>query len=429
MKKKSSTSSESHASLRKHLETLFTFDRQLLGGGYEQALGYINDQIGLTTIEVPSGQKYGSWTVPNEWTAKDAWVKFNGRKVIDFKKDPMHLITYSLPFSGKVTLEELKKHLYNMKDKGEMDDKTVPFVFKFYDREWGFAISKEKYDKLKEGDYEVFIDVEEKPGTLKIGEHIIPGKSEREILLFAHLDHAWQANDNLSGVVCLMGLADKLKCDHTIKLVFCPETIGSIAYAYTQNLDNVDFVIAVDICGNDNTILTQLSYRPADYVNRVAHCALQTFGKPYRKGPFRTSIGSDETVFNDPNLNLPGLLLTTWPYEEYHTNKDVPAIINYDKIVETQEVIKKIIEIYEKDYLPVRPNVGPLMRSRYGLQSHDARINLNMDYIWYAIDGERSLAQICADLEMNFDYLYGVFEKVIEDGQLLCLDVGEAEFD
>jgi aminopeptidase-like protein len=416
--------------LKQALEELFKFDRQLIGPGYDNALEYLNHLLPLETLSFPSGQELGTWKVPDEWTPREAWVKFRGEKIIDFAKDPLSLVVYSLPFKGTITKEELVKHLHFDDDFPE----ATPYVFKFYDRDWGFCVPKnflksttedpEKpgefitADLLEEGEYEVFIDADHKPGLMKIGVHTIPGKSDREILFFAHLDHPHQANDNLSGVVALLDIAQRLKPDHTMKFVFCPETIGSQAYAYTQDLSKVDFVIAIDICGNDNSIMLQKSWDNEHRLNRVAHCALQMAGKQYRKGKFRTSIGSDETVFNDPLIGIPGLLLTTWPYDEYHTNLDTPEKINYDKIQETAELVMKIVEIYEKDYVPERDFKGPLMRSRYELQSPVTRVNLIWDYLVYSMDGKKYLSELCADSEMNFDYVYNELEKVIKDGKI-----------
>lgn len=439
------------------IKNLTPMNRCLLGEGYDNALEYLKHLLDLEVIEVPSGTELGTWTVPDEWIVRDAWLKKDGKKIISYKKEPLSLVVGSLPFSGKVNLEELKKHLYYSDDK---IDKTM-YLYKFYERDWGFSVPKllirdkvetaceggtcvpdlkeldpevgkiqiegQDYtpkwkDKLEEADYEVFIDTEYKPGVMKLGVHTIKGKSDREILLFAHLDHPFQANDNLSGVACLVDLAKKLKTDHTIKIIFCPETIGSIAYGYTQDISKVDFVIAVDICGNEGNILLQKSFDAFSRINRVAHCAMQIASQPYRKGGFRNVIGSDEYFFNDPAVGIHGLMLSRYPYKEYHTNEDTEDKIIYEKITEMGEMIMRIIEIYEKDYIPVKEWNGPLMRSKYDLQSMSPQLNLNYDYLFYSIDGKRSLAELCCDFELNFDLIYEIFEKLIKDEKISRLD-------
>lgn len=411
--------------LKTAVEELFKMDRQLMGPGYESGLEYLNHLIGLDIIETPSGTKAGSWTVPDEWIAKQAYLSKDKMTLLDHALNPLSLVVYSNPFKGKVSKEELLKHLHY----SDVLPEATPYVFKFYDRDWGFCAPKVFRDNLEDGDYEVFIDTEFRPGKMKIGVHTIKGKSDREILLFAHLDHAWQANDNLSGIACLLDVVTKIKAEHTIKIIFCPETIGSQAYAYTQDISKVDFVIAVDICGNDQPLLLQKSWNQEDRINRVAHCALQVQGRSYRKGLFRTCIGSDETVFNDPLIGIPGILLTTWApeWKEYHTSEDTPEKLDYSKIQEFADYIVKVISIYERDYIPERQFKGPLMRSRFGLQSPSKALNLNWDYFIYSMDGERSLAELCAEFELNFDYVHSVFDKIIKDGFIKCrsLDSGK----
>lgn len=393
------------------IETLYPMPRYLLGAGYDNALEYIKHLIDLEVIEIPSGTQVGTWTVPNEWIVHEAWVKDSkGKKVIDIKKDPLSLIVGSIPFKGKVTDEYLKR--YWVIDEGM--EKARPYLFKYYDKDWGFCVPKEQEFK---GEYEVLIDTEEKPGVMKIGVHTIKGESNREILLFAHLDHPFQANDNLSAVACLVDLATKLKSKYTIKIIFCPETIGSIAYALTQYISRVEFVVAVDICGNDNDILLQKTFIDHN-INRVAHLAISSLGEAYRKAPFRASIGSDEYVFNDPQLNIPAIMLSRHPYPEYHTSEDTPDKIKYDKIEEMQKVIIKMIDIYEKDFIPVKLFKGQLMRSKYGIQSSNSKTNLSWDYLIYSIDGKRSLAQLCCDFGLQFDQTYEIFKKLKEDGYI-----------
>lgn len=427
------------------IETLYPINRCLLGEGYDNALKFINHLIPLEILEFPSGTELGTWTVPDEWIVRDAWVKYGEDKILDYKKNPLSLVVGSLPFNGFVSLPNLKNHIHTLE---EAKDST-PYVFKYYDKDWGFCAPKtqiyEEIDNeqdLKSGnfvskwkdklegeeynfDYEVFIDTEYKPGVMKLGVHTIKGKSDREILLFAHLDHPYQANDNLSAVACLIDLAKELKSKYTIKIVFCPETIGSIAYALTQDLSKVEFMIAVDICGNENTLLLQKSFDPEHKINRVAHLAIHSIGESYRKGAFRNTIGSDEYVFNDPQIGVQGIMLSTHPYKEYHTDGDTPEKINYEQIEKVGTVIKKIIDIWEKDFIPVKKFKGQLMRSKYGIQTSNPQVNLSWDYFFYNIDGKRTLAELVCDYGLDFDYCYNLMEKLIEDDKINRIDIGK----
>lgn len=438
------------------IKNLANTNRCLIGEGYDNALEYIKHLIKLDVLEFPSGTKLETWTVPDEWIVRDAWVKDpEGNKIIDYQKDPLSLVVGVKPIHCIVGLDELRKHWFYDNDNPD----TIPFMFNYYPKghldEWGFCVRKtdvlEKIpqgceggicipelkdidptvgkvqiegvdyspkwkDKLKEGDYEVMIDTEYRPGKMKLGVHTIPG-DDREILLFAHLDHPFQANDNLSGVACLVDLAKKLKSKHTIKIIFCPETIGSIAYALTQDISKVDFMIAVDICGNDHTLLFQKSYAPHK-INDIVHLVITGMNQSYRAGAFRNTIGSDEYAFNDPLIGIPGILLSRHPYRQYHNADDTPDKINYEKIEEVEKVIEKIIEYWEKDFIPKRKFKTPLRRSKYGIQSSNPQLNLSWDYFFYGIDGKKSLAELCNLYGINFEYAFDIINKMIEQNDI-----------
>lgn len=449
-----------------NLKELFKLNRNLVGNGFYKALKVINNILPLEIINIKSGTEFGTWTVPDEWILKDAWIKDpDGNKILE--KNDFNVMVYSEPIHGFCQLPELKEHLFY----SEENPDTIPYHFSFYEKNWGFCVKrnfiKEKLpnvceggdctdelktidptvgkvqieginyqpkfkDALKEGQYEVFIDTELKPGVMKLGVHTIPGKHlrqgdgkfgypDREILLFAHLDHPFQANDNLSGVKCLLDIAEKLKeFNHTIKIIFCPETIGSIAYAETQDISKVDFVIAVDAVGNDNILLIQKAYNKYDRINYAVHLAVQELGISYRKADFRLIIGSDEYYFNDPLVGIPGIMLSRFPYKEYHTYADTPEILKEDMIKQVGEVILKTIEIYEKDYIPVRNFKEILNRSKFDIQTPYKTINRDLDYLFFDMDGKKWLSEISLPLGLTFTYCYDVLEKV---GNLITKNV------
>ncbi len=416
---------------------------------------YINGIIPLTMQIVPSGTEVGDWKVPDEWVIRDGWVKFNGEKILDYKDNPLSVVVGSLPINKKCDLAEFKRHLHVSDEKPE----AFAYEYKFYDKDWGFSLPKNKVmqhviqkceggtcteelrdidptigqvmiegsenapifkEILPEGEYEVFIDSEYRPGAMKIGIHEIPGKSKKEILLFAHLDHPYQANDNLSAVACLIDLVKDLKdkYEHTIKIIFCPETIGSIAYAELNPISQVEFVISVDSIGNDNTLLIQKSFDKYHRINACVHLATAGQGIDYRKGDFRLLAGADEYYFNDPNLGIPGLFLSRIPFAEYHTSADTPDKISYEKIQEVQKVILKTIEFYEQDFIPKREFKGCLMRSKYGEQTPYKNLNRDLDYLMYDIDGKRYLSHLILPLGMGFEYAYKLMLKLEGYGKI-----------
>jgi aminopeptidase-like protein len=409
--------------MQKIIEDLYKIDRHLLGEGFNKALDYIDKIAPLEIHKFKSGTKVFDWTIPQEWIIRDAWVKFNGEKILDYKEQPLCLATYSIPVNKKIDEKEFRDHL---KYADDMNDKFA-YDYKFYQDDWGFTMPRNKVELevegeegkttksslLQEGEYEVFIDSEFKDGEIKIGVHTIKGKTDREILLFAHLDHPWQANDNLSGVACLLGMIDKLKdFQHTIKLVFLPETIGSITYVNKLDTSKVDFVIALDAVGNDNDLLFQKTYKGDNRIDRCVHLALHTVGESYRAAQFRFLIGSDEYVFNDPLINIPGVMFSRFPYKEYHTEDDKPEIILEEKLKKVQDVILKTIQIYEEDFIPKRTTKAPIMRSKHNVQTPYKLMNLDLDYLYYDIDGKKYLSEIVSRFGMSWDYALDFIKKI-----------------
>ena len=420
------------------IKNLYPLNRCLLGEGYDTALAYLKELLDWEIIEIPSGTKLQTWVVPDEWVIRDAYLKHGNKKILDYKKEPLSLMVGSCAVNKKVPSKELLEHLYILNpnmvkisdcpDCDKKDEDVRPYEFTYYEKDWGFCLSKaewEKYQKAfkdKRKKFEVFIDAEHKPGVMKIAVHTIPGKTDREVLLFAHLDHPYQANDNLSGVACLVDLAGKIKnFDHTIKIVICPETIGSIAYAVTQDISKVDFMIALDAVGNNNTLLVQRSFDKGDKINNAAHLALTGMGISHRKGEFRFLIGSDEYVFNDPAIGIPGIMVSRYPYPEYHSCADKPEIIEKDKLEETQQFVLKTIEIMERDCVPKKKIKGPLFRSRFGVQTPSKQFNRNLDYLIYLIDGKRTLIELCCMSGVGFDYAYDLFSKMQDEDLLTNL--------
>jgi len=390
------------------LNELFKLNRALVGSGFDQALQVIKKELPEMKIHrFNTGDDYGTWTIPYSWEVKDFYIKKDGKKLKDIQ-----LVCGSLPIDKKVSLKELKKHLFY--DPERMN--AIPYVYKYYEKDWGLTTTGSNYVSLKEGEYEVLIDSELSYGTLKIGEYIIPG-DEREILIMVHLDHPYQANDNLSGVDVAVRLAKGLKCKHTVRIVFVPETIGSIVYAYTQDLSKIEFGITLDMVGNDNTILMQQTFAEIEKINKAGTMAMSILSpQTYRKAPFRAPLGADEYVFNDPLVGVPTILFSRSPYKEYHSNLDTLDIIKEDKILETVEIVKKTIKIIESDWTPKREFKGPLMRSRYGVQQLSKEENRKYDYFFYLMDGNRTLLDLCYACQLNYDTMSKLLNKIKKNG-------------
>ncbi|MGY9053923.1 MAG: DUF2172 domain-containing protein, partial [Rhodobacterales bacterium] len=119
---------------------------------------------------VPSGTDVFDWTIPKEWSANDAYIVTpSGEKICDFKSNNLHLLGYSIPFEGKISLKDLKEHLYTLPDQPD----AIPYITSYYKERWGFCLSQDQCDQLEDGEYYVKVDTKHFDGVLNYGELII----------------------------------------------------------------------------------------------------------------------------------------------------------------------------------------------------------------------------------------------------------------
>ena len=99
-------------------QKMFPICRSISGDGVRETLNILREVVPEISVhEVPSGTKVFDCTVPKEWRIRDAWIKNSrGEKIVDFQKNNLHVVGYSVPVDKKVTLAELKKFLYTQPD-------------------------------------------------------------------------------------------------------------------------------------------------------------------------------------------------------------------------------------------------------------------------------------------------------------------------
>ena len=218
---------------------LFPIGRSLTGEGVRESLRLIQQQIPeLKICSVPSGTEVFDWTIPGEWEIKDAYIEDEqGNRVIDYQENNLHVLGYSTPVDRYVNLDELLQYIRVE----ETQPDAIPYVTSYYVPRFGFCMSRNQRDALKPGTYHMVIDSRHFDGVLNYGEVILPGKSEKEILLSTYICHPSMANNEVSGPVLATWLVKWLKTlnrRYTYRVVIAPETIGSITYL-SRNLEQM----------------------------------------------------------------------------------------------------------------------------------------------------------------------------------------------
>src|SRR3989344_4311287 len=160
------------------VKDLWYTKRDIVSDGFDDALDYISKIIPLKIYKIPSWTKCWTWTVPEKWSVKDAYIEsLSGNRILDIKNHPLHVMSYSLPINKVVSREELLAHLHTRVDRPN----AIPFEFKYYEQDWGFCIQHNKLKEITEEKYKVVIDSQFQKGDLKIGEYTIKGKSQKTI--------------------------------------------------------------------------------------------------------------------------------------------------------------------------------------------------------------------------------------------------------
>ena len=150
--------------MESYFDQLFPICRSITGPGYRKSLEIISQIIPLEFIEFPSGTQCYDWTIPDEWTIRDAFVvDDSGNKIIDFSNSNLHVLNYSEPVNKWLELDELEPHLYSLPKQPD----AIPYVTSYYQRNWGFCLTDNQRKILKPGQYHAVVDSELKPGVLK----------------------------------------------------------------------------------------------------------------------------------------------------------------------------------------------------------------------------------------------------------------------
>jgi aminopeptidase-like protein len=422
------------------IQEIWFLKRDIVSDDFDRALLRLSKEVPMTIHEVPSGTRVWTWTIPEKWTCHEAYLEsLDGQRLLDYKDHPLHVVSYSLPFEGEVHRDELYRHLHVHP---EIPD-AIPFVFKYYQRDWGLCSNRVLKDSLNDDIYKVVIKTEFSPGALKIGEIVVPGEVEDCFVVAAHLDHPAMVNDDLTGVAVGLYTARRLlagaKPHFTYRFLFFPETLGSIAYL-SQNEDLIPSMkggLFLEMLGNDASLALQTSFRPDSPADVSLVTALRGLDPGAYVGPYRTIIDNDERQFNSPGVRIPMLSLSRvenphlpesrfLPYREYHSSLDTPDIISEARLQESVEVATGLLQAFDRNRYVINHFKGEVFASGYGIwvdYREDPEGHKLMFEIMERLDGSRRPADIAMELNVSFDKVWELVEMLMERRLVSLSDV------
>jgi len=406
---------------------LWPINRSLTGPGVIKTLELIQNFLpDLKIHSYQSGTKKFDWIIPDEWKVNEAWIKDDaGNEIINFNDNNLHLVGYSEPISKTISLNELNDHLHSRPDLPD----AIPYVTSYYKRYWGFCMSHKQREKLSESFYQIHIDTELKPGLLNIGELVIPGETSDEFLISTNICHPSMANNEISGIAVATWLARWLankKRKLTYRILYVPETIGSIAYIH-DNLNHLkqNTIAGINLvcCGDDRTYSYLPSRNGGTIIDRILK---NTFKKNKIKFKEYTwhDRGSDERQYCAPGVDLPVATFTRSKYAEYpeyHTSLDTLGnLVNKNGLKTSLAFLKQVIDTTERTYFPKINHLCEPFLLKYNLSDSLGGISLVSstlrnkslrDILTYA-DGNHSIEEIAIKIDERI-------ETVIEGCKLL----------
>ncbi len=415
------------------VEELYPLPRSITGEGVRQTLRILQRFIPLEVHEVATGTQALDWIIPREWTIRDAYIKdATGRRIVDFRRSNLHVVGYSVPVHATMSLAELRPHLHSLPDRPSL----TPYRTSYYDETWGFCLPHEQLIALDDGPFEVCVDSDLRDGHLTYGELVLPGETREEIFVSTHVCHPSLANDNLSGIAVATFLAAELQHTprrHTLRFLFAPGTIGSLAWLSLHEQDlRIRHGLVLAGVGDAGDLTYKRSRRGDANVDRAVRVALQESGVSHAIRDF-SPWGYDERQYNSPGFNLSvGLLMRTvhGTYPEYHTSADDLGFVRPERLLETLEVCRAVVRILEADrvYLNLSPRGEPAL-GRRGLYSpiggSDAPPDrLAMLWVLNLSDGSHSLLDIAERSGFAFGAISEAARSLVQAG-LLAAQAGE----
>lgn len=241
------------------------------------------------------------------------------------------------------------------------------------------------------------------------------------------------ANNELSGPCIAINLAkwlkDKKNLKYSYRIIFVPETIGSISYIY-QNLKKLKkntFAGFNLTCLGDERCYSFLPSRNGKtFSDHLAQHVLFHTDKNYKKYTW-LDRGSDERQYCAPGVDLPiaSVMRSKYgTYPEYHTSLDkIGTVVTQKGLTQSFELFKKMIFIIENNFKPkIKIKCEPMLSKRdlYPTLStkkkNDDSSNM-LNFLSYC-DGSHTLLEISEKISLDFIKVFSFYSMFKSNGIL-----------
>ena len=423
---------------------IYPLNRALVSDGIDQAFDVLRQYLQPYTDSIletyPPTKPVWTWRIPERFVVEQAYIEMeDGKRIVDVADNALHLVSYSTAIDKWMDWVELAPHLHF----SEKRPTAIPWEFKYYERGWGFCLPKELYDTLPQ-DHRYHVVIETKydytaEKGLRILSAVISPQDDNaldlgEILLCAHVCHPNLANDDATGVAVAVELARRLSENRLpqgsmrVRFLFCPETIGSIAFfsQHEELISPIKAGIFIEMPGNRNRLALQRSRQDTHLIDRIARQMIKQHDPDYLEDSFRNVIGNDEMVINGPGVDIPCISISRWPYPEYHTSDDDLSIVYEDMLKQATDVIENIVRTFASNYVPKRKFKGPVFLSGYGLWVDwrvNKPLNLALEKIFLRFEGAHTVFDIAEELGLDYWEVREYIEKFRQKNLIEALPI------
>lgn len=323
--------------------------------GLDTVTRMLCEELPFTVHEFASGDEVNGWVVPQKWECQKAliWQQYgNGENelVYDGNAHPLGVCAYSNPWVGGIGGAELKKHLFYSNDYNDALIYHCDWWYKPWARDWGFSVTKNFYNSINDrAAFHVELRTTLEPGTMKVIEYVLPGKSTDSILLNANNCHPGCANDDLSG--CVVGiqvmrwLAEQKERRYTYRLLIAPEHYGSIFYLHRFGKNGIKWALFLESLGSNGPLNLQRSFLGDSMMDRALRMGVK------ETSAFRQIVGNDETCWEAQGYAIPCPSLSRCPFKEYHTDKDNAWLMSEESLYEAAKTVLNAINILEGEMI------------------------------------------------------------------------------
>ena len=411
------------------MRQLWPICRSITGPGVRETLDILGASVPLERYASPSGSQIYDWTVPPEWSIRDAYILDpNGTKIVDFQRNNLHVVGYSEAVDIELALSELQQRLHSIPDLPD----AIPYITSFYKRNWGFCLSDRQRKNLKPGRYRCVIESTLDPkGRLDFAQAHL-GAGPEEILFSTYICHPSMANNELSGPVVqstLLKLLAGLKGRRLgYRGAFTTETLGTLCFLSRFEKEikaNVSGGCVISCVGDDGPftfVRSRIGSARSDrlFVHTIKHANSDS------KIDIRDwyPIGTDERQYCSPGFNLPMGSFSRSRFEDfpqYHTSLDNFDFVSEQGLQRSLTTLLRACQAFEMNLYPVRTNpYGEPQLGKRDLYSTDrtsaSRLTIELLFILGYADGAHDMLDIAEKASCPIWSLLGALESLLAAG-------------